>query len=140
MSLFISFLYPITLFFIIKYLGLNLDDMMVLKLLPLFVSVYVTLLIIISHIRKNSLIIKYAKRFSKQDLSEEEIIYIKKSTLFWIGISLINIVIHVGVLLHVNEYYWLTYTSVGWYSVFAFGGLLQYIHRKFVFLKRVKNV
>ena len=140
MSIIISFLYPISLFFILRYFGLKLDDMIVLKLLPLAMSLYVMILILLSYFKDNSFILKFAKRFSKHKLGLDEVEYIKKSTLFWVGVSLINVGLHVVVLVHENEYYWLTYTSVGWCSVFVFGGVLQYVHRKFVFLKRVKDV
>lgn len=113
--------------------------MFVLKILPLLISVYVTFLITLSHYKKNSLIVKYAKRFSKQDLSEEEIAYIKSATFFWIIVSLTNVVLHVVVLLSSHKYYWVFYTSIGWYFVFGIAGALQYLHRKFVFVKRPES-
>lgn len=59
---------------------------------------------------------------------------------FWIIVSLINVVLHVVVLLNSHEYYWVVYTSIGWYFVFGIAGILQYFHRKFVFVKSTKNV
>mgnify|MGYP005849312869 CR=1 FL=1 len=140
MALLASFFYPITLFLVVKYFGLHLDDIFVLKVLPLLLAIYVTFLMFISQSKKNSFIIKFAQKFSKEALSEEEIEYIKDATFFWIIVSLINVALHLLALLSTNEYFWVTYTSIGWYFVFGIAGVLQYLHRKFFFLKRVKNV
>lgn len=139
MPLLVSFLYPITLFLILRYLNMDLNDMVAMKLLPLLMSVYVTVMIVLSHFRKKSLILTYAARFSKKKLSPAECEYIKNSTLFWIGVSLTNVCLHLFFFMQSNEYYWITYSSFGWYGVFALGGVLQYLHRKFVFLKRVPH-
>lgn len=134
-----SFFYPIALFLILKYLGLGLDDAFVLKFIPLALSIYVTGMIVFSYRKNNSFILSFAKRFSKKTLSEEEKNYIQKSTRFWIGICLVNIFLHVSFLLQSNAYYWVAYSSFGWYFVFGFGGVLQYFHKKLIFEKRVKN-
>lgn len=139
MPLLVSFLYPITLFLVLKYLNMDLDDMAVMKLLPLLISIYVTIMIVLSHFRRTSLILKYATKFSKKNLSPPECEYIKNSTLFWIGVSLTNVCLHLFFFYQANEYYWIAYSSFGWYGVFCLGGILQYLHRKFVFLKRVQN-
>ncbi|MDX1808677.1 MAG: hypothetical protein R3331_03995 [Sulfurospirillaceae bacterium] len=137
---FFSILYPIVLFFTLKYLGLTLQDAIVLKFLPLLVSIYFTALIALSHFKKKSLILKFAKKFSKKDFNDEEVQYIEQSTLFWIGICGVNILLHVIVILQKNEYFWVIYTSFGWYFVFLIGALLQYVHKKYIFLKRVEDV
>lgn len=136
----LAFVYPLGLFLSLRYFGLDLDDAKALQLLPLFISVYITILLFISYFQKESFILKFAKRFSKKELSDAELVYINRSTFFWILISCVNIALHVGMILQNNEYYWISYASFGWYFVFAFGGVLQYIHRKYVFLKRVENV
>jgi len=133
----ISLLYPISIFFVIKYFGST--NLIVLKALPLLISIYMTFLIILSYCKDNAFILKFAKRFSKKELEETEIEYIKHSTLFWIGVCFINIALHVSFLLSANEYYWLSYTSFGWYFVFGIAGVFQFVHRKFIFLKRLNH-
>jgi uncharacterized membrane protein len=118
---------------------MDLNDMAAMKLLPLLISVYVTIMIVFSHFRKTSLILKYAAKFSKKSLSPAECEYIKNSTLFWIGVSLTNVCLHLFFFYQSNAYYWIAYSSFGWYGVFGLGGILQYLHRKFIFLKRVQN-
>ena len=136
----ISLLYPISIYLIFKYLGLKLDDVVILKFLPLFASFYVTVLIGLSFFNHNSFILKFAQRFSKEELSDDEVEYIKNSTLFWLAISLFNMALHIVFLVQTSDYYWIAYASFGWYGIFVLGGLLQYFHRKFFFLRRVKNV
>jgi len=140
MSLIISFLYPMSVFLILRYFDIKLDDMFFLKLLPILVSSYIFVLILLSYFKRGSFILQFAKRWSKKELSDDETQYIQKSILFWAGVSLINVLLHGVFLYHTNDYYWVTYSTFGWYFVFVFGGLLQFLHRKFVFLKRVKDV
>ncbi|WP_024954799.1 hypothetical protein [Sulfurospirillum arcachonense] len=140
MKIVIQVLYPLFIFFILRYHGIGLNDAIYFKALPLLMSLYVTYLMVISHLKKNSLIVKYAHKFSKKELSENEREYIRKSTLFWIGVSFVNVSLHVVVLLSSNDYYWISYATFGWYFVFIIGGVLQYLHRKFIFLKRLENV
>jgi len=134
-----SCLYPLILLLTLRYFGLTLNDALILKFVPLALSFYVMLLMVLSYLKKESFLFKFIKKFNKKEFGEEEKEYIRKSTLFWIGICIVNLALHVIVLIQPNEYLWLVYSSFGWYGVFALGGILQYLHRKFIFLKRVKN-
>lgn len=139
MKLVVSFLYPIAVFLSLRFFDIKLDDMLFLKSLPLLISVYIWVLICLSYFDGGSFILKFAERFSKKEFCDKERAYIRRSTLFWATVSFVNVILHIAVLLHASEYYWVAYTSFGWYFVFALGGVLQYVHRRFVFLKRVKN-
>ncbi len=75
------------------------------------------------------------RSFQKKDISQKEQEYIHNSTLFWLGISCINICLHIGVFLNDNIDFWIYYSSIGWYFIFVFAGILQFLHRRFVFLK-----
>ncbi|MDD3462118.1 MAG: hypothetical protein PHW07_00590 [Sulfurospirillaceae bacterium] len=115
-----------------------LEDFVVFKFLPLIISIFFTYLLIKSYYRKNSIILKFARKWLTIDEKEE--LYIHKSTLFWIFIAFLNLFLHVAVLVSKNSNYWIVYASFGWYLVFAFGGVIQFLHRKFVFLKEPKCV
>jgi uncharacterized membrane protein len=82
------------------------------------------------------MILYFAKKISKVEISEAEKEYIHKSTVFWILISSINILTHLIIFLDNSETFWLFYSSIGWYLLFGFAGIFQYLHRKFIFLKR----
>ena len=82
-----------------------------------------------------SIILYFAKKFSKEEISEKEKEYIHKSTLFWVIISCINIFIHLQIFQNENINFWIFYSSFGWYFLFIFAGIIQYLHHKFIFLK-----
>ncbi len=128
-------LYPL-LYMIIASIAYLLKDFSILKLLPLLISTFITLFITISYIRNNSVILFFAKKFARHEISPDEEEYIHRSTLFWIGASLINVLIHLTIFLNNNIDYWVVYSSFGWYFVFLSAGLLQFLHRRFIFMRR----
>lgn len=129
-------LYPL-LYIIIASITLVVEDFLVLKAIPLLISIVITSIIAISYRNNNSIILYFAKKFSKKEISLEEQHYIHQSTLFWIGVSVINIICHLFVLLNQNIEFWVFYSSIGWYGVFLVAGIIQFVHRRFVFLRRV---
>ncbi|MBE0495274.1 MAG: hypothetical protein IBX45_02565 [Campylobacterales bacterium] len=74
-----------------------------------------------------------ASRFSV--LEEREMAYVQKSRYFWACVALLNVCIHAMMLFVASPTQWALYASVGWYGVFVLGGALQFLHRKYVFLK-----
>jgi len=140
MRLILSLLYAPIIFFSLRYVDTPLDEMIILKAFPLALSSTITLMMILSYIQKKSIILYFAKKFSKQEIIKEEQEYIHKSTLFWIGVSFINLMIHFNILLSTqNSTFWAFYSSIGWYVLFGLAGVLQYLHRKFIFLKNMEN-
>jgi len=125
-------LYPL-LYIVIAVLALSLRDFAVLKVLPLLISTFITLFIAVSYLRNNSVILHFAEKYARHTLSEREKAYIHHSTLFWVGVSLVNVSIHLYAFLNQNMEFWILYSSVGWYAVFLTGGVLQYLHRRFIF-------
>ena len=110
-------------------------EFLVLKAMPLILSFIFTIIIFITYLNKKSIVVYFAKKFSKKEISKKEKEYIHKSTLFWIIISCINIYIHSLIFQSKDINSWIFYSSIGWYLLFAFAGIIQYLHRKFIFLK-----
>ena len=130
-----SLLFP--LFYIsIAVLSFFSETFLVLKLMPLLISAFFSIFLLSSYLQKRSLILYFAKQFSKIEISEQEQAYIHRSTKFWFAISLINFTIHLNVFLDTNLNFWLYYSSIGWYFLFIFAGILQFFHRKYIFLRR----
>lgn len=127
-------LYP-ALYILLSICTYFLKDFLVLKAMPLIISSIFTLIIFISYLNKKSVILYFAKKFSKKEISLKEEEYIHKSTLFWVIISCINIFIHLQIFQDDNISFWIFYSSFGWYFLFLFAGIIQYLHRKFIFLK-----
>lgn len=78
-----------------------------------------------------------AARFGSLD--EREKLYVFKCRYFWAGVAFVNVVIHLFALLDFSSLFWAFYASVGWYGIFLIGGILQFLHRKFVFEKERFN-
>jgi len=130
-----------SLLFPLFYMGVALfsffsEELSILKLMPLLISTLFSLYLLWSYLEKKSLILYFAKKFTKGEISEREELYIHHSTLFWFIITLINIMIHLTIFLDTNLEFWLYYSSVGWYFLFISAGLLQFLHRQYVFLRR----
>ena len=127
-----------SLFYIAIALGAYfLDDFLVLKFLPLLISLAFVFFLIVSYFDHDSIIVHVARKIHKRPLSEKEEAYINRSTLFWIALAFINILLHVSILLLKNDSYWIIYASFGWYFVFILGGIVQFLHRHFIFLSQM---
>ena len=131
-------LYPI-LYILLSLCAYFLKDFLVLKAMPLIISAIFTIIIFISYLNKKSIILYFAKKFSKKEISKKEEEYIHKSTLFWIIISCINIYIHTQIFQSEDMSFWIFYSSFGWYFLFIGAGMIQYLHRKFIFLKALHD-
>jgi hypothetical protein len=129
-----EYLYPLF-YIVLSIMAYLVEDFLVLKVIPLIISITFTFIILLSYLNKNSIILYFANKFSKNKIDKKEQEYIHQSTLFWIGISSINICFHLSVFFSDEIDFWIYYSSIGWYGVFAIAGFLQFLHRKFVFLK-----
>ena len=107
-----------------------------LKTIPFLISLFFSMYILFSYVQKKSIILSFAEKFSKKPIGESEKVYIHKSTLFWFIVSAINTLIHLSFLLDTNLDFWLYYSSIGWYFLFLFAGIMQFLHRRYIFLKR----
>jgi hypothetical protein len=114
-----------------------LDDFLVLKFLPLLISLAFIFFLIASYFDNDSIILHFARKIQKRSLSVAEEAYVNRSTIFWIALASVNILLHVSILLLKNDHYWIIYSSFGWYLVFILGGIVQFLHRHFIFLKRL---
>ena len=112
------------------------EKFFVLKMMPLMISLFFTFFILLSYLKGQSIILYFAEKFSKHKISENEKAYIHHSTLFWFFVSVLNTLIHLMIFLDSNLNIWLYYSSFGWYFLFIFAGILQFLHRQFVFLRR----
>ncbi len=130
----LSILFPVF-YMIIAFFAYTSESFLVLKIMPLLLSMFFSLFLLISYIQKRSLILYFAKKFSPHDISKEEENYIHSSTLFWFFVTVLNTAINLWAYLSDNIDFWLYYSSIGWYFLFILAGLAQYLHRKYVFLK-----
>ncbi len=132
-------IYP-SLYIILSISTFFLEEFLVLKILPSIVAILITMIMLISYLKKESIILHFAQKFTKKELPEIEKQYIHNSTLFWIFICCINILIHYLAFLDPNLDFWIYYSSVGGYLLLVFAGIIQYLHKKYVFDKRTLKV
>ncbi|NOR55543.1 MAG: hypothetical protein GQ531_04990 [Sulfurovum sp.] len=131
----ISALFPVF-YMVVAVIAFFSQTFLALKIMPLVISTFFSLFILLSYLKGHSIILYFANKFSKHDIDEKERKYIHDSTLFWFGISLVNSLIHLSIFLGASLYFWIYYSSFGWYFLFIFAGLLQFLHRRYVFLRR----
>ncbi len=131
----LSSLFPLF-YMLVALISFFSEKFLVLKIMPLFISTFFSLFILLSYFKKKSIILYFAEKFSKVMISEKEKEYIHHSTLFWFFVSLLNTAIHLSIFLNSNLNLWLYYSSFGWYFLFIFAGLIQFLHRHYIFLRR----
>jgi len=131
----------VSILFPLFYLGIAifsffLQDFLVLKVLPLFLALLFSIMIFISYFQEESIVLTIAEKISKGAIKDDEKEYIHQSILFWFFVSVINVVIHFTLYLNANLDFWMFYSAIGWYFLFIFAGVFQFLHRHFIFLRR----
>lgn len=116
----------------VAVVAFSLKSFSILKIMPLLLSCLITLYILYSYLTNNSFIYSFLTKINKK-IEENERHYIHKSTLFWFYVSLMNVVIHSYVLFERSVEEWVFYSSVGWWILFVVAGLIQFVHKKFIF-------
>jgi len=129
-------IFPIV-YLLIAIFAFFMQDFILLKSTPVVISSLVTIIFLLSYLRKKSILLYFIDKFSKKIIPSQEKEYIHKSTLFWVIISFVNTLIHLKIFFGNNIEFWIYYSSFGWYAIFIIAGIVQFLHRKFIFLKRV---
>lgn len=119
-------------YLLISILAYFLNSFILLKALPLLISILISIFMFYSFFTKNSFIFIFLDKINKK-VQEKEKDYIHKSTLFWSFSSLINICLHLYVLQSRQLEYWVIYSSFLWYFVFIISGLIQFIHKRYFY-------
>jgi len=122
-------------YMIVAIISYFLKDFLVLKIMPLLISSLFSLFILFSYLQRRSIILHFAEKFSKTPISEKEKEYIDRSTFFWFVLSVLNAAIHLIIFLDTNISIWLYYSSFGWYFLFIVAGIIQFLHRRYIFLR-----
>ncbi|MGM0533248.1 MAG: hypothetical protein ACQERK_01990 [Campylobacterota bacterium] len=128
----ISMLYPF-MYLAFALFAFIFQHLVILKAIPVVISLIVAAVFIISYAQKRSVILYFAKRFHKRKLTPKEQHYIHRSTLFWITVTVSNVAIHLYALLGENLAFWAFYGSVGGYGLLGLAALAQFLHKRFIF-------
>ena len=126
--------FPI-LYLSIAILTFFLEDFLVLKVLPLLITFIITMIMFISYLKGESFIYNFVSRFSKKEFSQKEQAYIHRSTFYWVLLGFVNLGLHLYAFLGENINFWVFYSSIGGYLLLIGAGLIQFLHKKFIFSK-----
>ena len=96
------------------------------KYIPVTLSSIFFLMFVDSHFNKKYMILGFTQKFYKKELKKEEIEFLKKGDLYWVGVMLVNTLVHIYVVNFTSDVVWAFYSSVGWYVLF-FGALIAQI-------------
>jgi uncharacterized membrane protein len=132
----LSTLFPLF-YMLVAIITYFLKDFLVLKIIPILISSLFSLLILFSYLERRSIILYFAEKNFKTPILEKEKEYIHKSTLFWFMLSMINTAIHLIIFLDTNLSFWLYYSSFGWYFLFVAAGAIQFLHRRYIFFRKI---
>ena len=130
-----DFIFPLF-YLIISLLAYFLNDFLLLKVLPALISGFISIFILYSYISKNSFIFIFLEKFNKT-IEKNEKEYIQKSTLFWFLVSFLNLLVHCYILYLQDIIYWTFYSSIGWYFIFIIAGIIQFLHKKIYFDRKI---
>lgn len=101
------------------------NNLIVLKLYPLLLSLLFLLYFIFSVLTKHYLLIQWVEKFKKRPLQSSERHDVIVSHWFWIGVLAINSSLHLYFVLKNNTFLWALYSFAGWYLLFAIAMALQ---------------
>ena len=100
------------------------------KYIPVSLSTIFLLLFVDAHYHKKEMILGYTRKFYKKELSSEEVEFLKRGDGYWVGVMLINTLIHLYVVNFSSDIVWAFYASVGWYILFFLALFMQIIYGK----------
>ncbi len=100
------------------------------KYIPVTLSTIFLFLFIDAHFNKKYMVLGFTRAFYKKELKPEEIEFLKKGDGYWVGVMLVNTLIHLYVVNFTSDIVWAFYSSVGWYILFFSALLGQIIYGK----------
>ncbi|MEA1916471.1 MAG: hypothetical protein U9N42_02960, partial [Campylobacterota bacterium] len=104
------------------------NNLNVVKLISVFMSMSFLALFIDSFINKREIILNLTKRFYKKEMSFEEEEFLKNADGFWVVVTAISTLILFVLVFSENDILWAMYSSIGWYIFFGLSLLVQIIY------------
>ncbi len=101
------------------------------KYIPVTLSMIFLLLFIDSHLHKREMILGFTRKFYHKELKDAEVEFLKKGDVYWVGVMLVNTLIHLYVVNFSSDVIWAFYASIGWYILFFVSLAIQIIYGKF---------
>lgn len=105
------------------------------KYIPVTLSLIFLVLFIDSHYNKREMVLGFTKKFYPKELSNQEVEFLKKGDVYWVGVMFINTLIHLYVVNFTSDVVWAFYTSIGWYILFFIALITQILYGKYYAVK-----
>jgi len=105
-------------------------SMEAIKFISIFTAMAFFSLFAEAAIHKKELILKLTQKFYKKELTKGEIIFLKKSDLYWASSIFLYMLIQVIVVFYASDVLWAFFSSAGWYIYFVFILLIQILYGK----------
>ena len=113
----------------VGFLVWYLESSLVFKLLPVLITTLFLVKFAEAVIFKRPFLAKMVQKTPKMHWSQEKLAYIDSAHLYWLIVTLINMMLQVVVLFAPMKI-WALYTTVGWYILFGSALALQIIYGK----------
>lgn len=109
------------------------------RLIPAAISSLFFLYFLNAYIHNKNLILYFTQKFYSKALSDEELKFLDKGDLYWVGVTLLNTIIQAFMGLYAANALWVFYSSVGWYIYFGIALGVQIVYGKVYALNGVVN-
>ncbi|GEM_PF-2693780 len=104
-----------------------LDDVAIFKLLPVALSALFFLKFLNAYLYKKPFLANMLRVIPRLKLSDEKLMWIDNSHLYWAAVNAINLILQIAVLAAPLKI-WALYTTVGWYLLFSIALVAQIIY------------
>jgi hypothetical protein len=100
------------------------------KFIPVMISLMFLTLFIDATINKRELILKFTQKFYPKELSKEEILFLKDGDKFWVWAVSISTLLQFALTFY-DDVLWAFYSSAGWYIFFFISLIIQVVYGRF---------
>ena len=119
-----------SLYVIVLCIAFYFSSLETVKYIPVTLSSIFLMLFVDSHINKKYMILGFTKKFYKKELRDIEIEFLKRGDIYWVGIMLLNTIVHLYIVNYSSDIIWAFYSSIGWYGLFFWALIVQIIYGK----------
>lgn len=119
-----------TIYFLLFVVSYFFASFIVVKFIPVMISLMFLVLFIDASINKRALILKLTQKFYPKKLTEEEMLFLQDGDKYWVWAIAISTLIQFSLLFYDNIF-WAFYSSAGWYIYFFLALIVQILYGRF---------
>jgi len=119
-------------FLVIAYFFISIEAV---KFISIFTAMAFFSLFAEATLHKKELILKLTNKFYKKELTQGEIVFLKKSDLYWACAIFIYMLLQTGIVFFASDVAWAFFSSAGWYIYFVVVLVVQIFYGKVYAIK-----